>query len=160
MSKNYFLDDCIVKNEIYNSLKNFIICPKCKNIFKNPLICSKCSTSFCEKCINDKSRCENCFQENIEFKESKSKNELLSSLKYKCKNCLEEVNKSDIITHLQSNCQNKKEERTLHEIYTTKKELKRLSQKEMNKKLDNNEKIYVLKSKIKKYNFGFSNNIR
>lgn len=165
MNKNdYFSEDCIVKDQIYNSIKQSIICPICQNIFQNPLICSNCSTSFCQKCIKNKTKCENCSKENAQYKESISKNQLLSSLKYKCRNCLEEVNRKDIEEHLKSNCQNNREEKkkTLHEQYTSKKELKRFSAKELEKKLDKNEQIYILKSKKIKYNFLFlfSNNIR
>ena len=143
----YFSEDCLVKNDLYNTVKDLIICPKCKNIFLNPLMCSNCGETFCEKCINNKSKCEKCSKDNIIFKESLAKKQILSSLTYKCKNCFEEITQRDINSHLKLNCEHKEKEimKTLHEIYTTKKTLKKLSNKEIQKIIDKNGKIYVIK---------------
>lgn len=144
--EEYFTEDSLIKNEVYNSIKPLVTCPKCHNLFKNPLICSKCSTSFCENCIENKSKCDNCPNEDIEYKESKIKNQLLSTLKYKCNNCLEEVIQSDIKAHLESNCEKIERTKTLGEIFTTKKELIRIPPEIIEKKMKNNEPIYTLKS--------------
>ena len=149
--EDYFSEDCLVKNNLYNSVEKVITCPKCKKIYKNPLMCSSCSATFCEKCIDNKSKCGVCSQNNIEFKEDISKKQILSRLTYKCKNCLEEVLQKNISSHLELNCEhkNKKEPvKTLKEIYTTKKELKRLSNKQIEKKMKKKEIIFVLKSKL------------
>ena len=154
----YFSEDCLVKNDLYNSVKNLIICPKCKNIYQNPLMCSKCGETFCEKCINNKSKCEKCSQDNIIFKENIAKKQILSNLTYKCKNCLEEIIQKDINSHLQLNCEYKEKEirKTLHEIYTTKKTLRKLSSKEVQKLIGKKEKIYVIKGNFFKYNFNLN----
>ena len=153
MNTEYFTDNCIVKNEFYIRMENFLTCPICKNIYKNPLICSNCMKSFCDKCITNKSKCESCGGSNIKYKESISKKELLSKLIYKCKNCFEEVLQSDINYHLSLNCKHKeKEERkTLNEIYNSKKELKRIGTNEIKQRLENNEKIYIIRGNSLNY---------
>ena len=146
----YFSEDCLVKNDLYNTVKDLIICQKCNKIYKNPLMCSNCEETFCQKCINNKSKCGKCSQENIIYKENIEKKQILSNLKYKCKNCLEEINQKDINSHLKLNCEHKEKEirKTLHEIYTTKKTFKKLSQKEVKKLTDKNEKIYIIKGNL------------
>lgn len=149
--EDYFSDDSLVKNSLYNSIKNVITCPKCEKIYKNPLMCSNCSETFCEKCIDNKSQCGKCSKNNIEFKENLSKKQLLSTLTYKCKNCLEEVLQKNINSHLKLNCEYKEKreaEKTLKEIYTTKKELKRLTQEQVEKRMKKKEKVFILKSKL------------
>jgi hypothetical protein len=129
--EDYFSDDCIVEDEIFRGLKKLLICPICKKIYKDPMLCTGCQGVYCQKCIGNKCP-KNCI--NNKLMKSVSKNEMISKIKYKCKNCLEEVYQSDIKAHLESNCQHKEEiqtNRTLSEIYGTKKQLKRLSPKEM-----------------------------
>ena len=160
----YFSEDCLVKNDLYSTVKDLIICPKCKKLFQNPLMCSNCGETYCGKCINNKSKCEKCSHENIIFKENISKKQILSNLKYKCKNCLEEIIQKDINSHLKLNCEHKEEEtrKTLNEIYTTKKTFKKLSNKEVKKLINKKEKIYVIKGNFFKYNIilNYSNNFR
>ena len=137
-NKDYFSDDCIVEDEIFRVLKKMLICPICEKIYKDPIICSVCQGVYCQKCIDNKCP-KNCV--NNKLSKCVSKNEMLSKIKYKCKNCSEEVSQSGIKAHLDSNCKHKKEiERTksLSEIFQTKKELKKLSKEEM-KKYNNNE---------------------
>jgi hypothetical protein len=134
--EEYFTDDCIVESELYLKLKDLLICPICKKLYKDPLMCSGCQSTYCQKCIGTyikKNTCpKNC--KNIKFSKSISKNELLSKLKYKCKNCKEEVIQSNIKAHLESNCEKKEERtRTLGEIYQKKKELVKLTPAEMSK---------------------------
>lgn len=107
--EEYFSDDCIVENSLFKSLKELLICPLCKNIFKEPLMCSECQGVFCEKCLDNYLSGKVCPNKchNNKFSKSISKNELLSKIKYKCKNCKKEVMQSDINSHLESNCQPK-----------------------------------------------------
>ena len=83
------------------------------------------------------------------FIKSISKKDLLSKLKYKCKNCSKIVFQTDINAHLEKNCDNderEEDEKTLSEIIKTKKQLIKLSQKEIkNKKIDDSltSKIYI-----------------
>ncbi len=135
--EDYFSDDCIIKNELFISLKDLLTCPLCKNIYKDPLICSGCQNVFCQKCLENYSKESNCPNncKNNKFSKSILKNELLSKIKYKCKNCKEEVEKNNIKAHLELNCQKKddKKEKTLAQIFQTKKTLTKLSPKEMAK---------------------------
>ena len=134
--KNYFSDDCIVENSYYNTLKNLLICPICNKLYKEPLMCSGCQKVYCKKCLTeylDKNKCPNNCQ-NCNYAKSIIKNEMLSKIVYKCKNCSKEVKQNDINAHLESNCQPDLEKRkTLKEIYQTKKEIVKLSPKEMSK---------------------------
>jgi hypothetical protein len=66
-------------------------------------------------------------------------NEMLSKLKYKCKNCKKEIIQSDIKAHLENNCEHVEVERkkTLsEEIHTEKKLIKLTKEKMENKKVD------------------------
>ena len=144
-NKDYFSDDCIVEDEIFRALKPLLTCPLCNKIYKDPMLCTGCQGIYCQNCINNKCP-KNCV--NNKLSKSVSKNEMLSKIKYKCKNCSEEVSQTDIKAHLDSNCEYKEEfERTklLSEIYQTKKELKKLSRKEMEKYNKNEIKHFTSK---------------
>ena len=140
--EDYFTDDSIVENQLYFSLKDLITCPLCHKILKNPFMCTKCQETYCKKCLENYSNLKKCPKENIEteFKHSIIKSEMLSKLKYKCKNCKKEVIKDEIKSHLEENCKyvELEREKTLAEIIKTKKELIKLSKEEMaNKNVDN-----------------------
>ena len=132
--KDYFSDDCIVENSYYKTLKNLLICPLCNKLFKEPLMCSNCQKVYCKKCLEEylnKNTCPNKCQ-NCKYSKSIIKNEMLSKIIYKCKNCSKEVVQSDINMHLESNCQpNLEKTKTLAELYQTKKEITKLSPEEM-----------------------------
>ena len=134
MEKNdYFSDDSIVEDDLFRALKKMLICPICNKIYKDPIICTGCQGVYCHKCINNKCP-KNCV--NNKLSKCVSKNEMLSKIKYKCKNCLEEVSQIDIKAHLNLNCEHKKEcQRTqsLSEIYYEQKKLNKLSPKIMEK---------------------------
>ena len=135
----YFTDDCIIKDQLYSSLKDLITCPLCQKILKNPYMCCKCQKSYCKKCLEENSNLKTCpnDKEETQFIHSVFAEDMLSKLKYKCKNCLKEVIQSDIKAHIQDNCQHNELERkkTLaEEIHTKKKTLIKLSFKDMKKK--------------------------
>ena len=137
MEKNdYFSEDCIVENAYYITLKNLLICPLCNKLFKEPLMCSACQNVYCQKCLEQylkKKICPNNCQ-NIEFLKSITKNEMLSKISYKCKNCSKAVIQNDIKAHLESNCHPDLEKtKTLAELYQSKKEIIKLSHEEMSK---------------------------
>lgn len=127
-NSEYLSEDCIVKDEIYCSLINFIICPLCNKIYKDPMICDNCTKVYCNNCIKKEGNlCPNGCK-NSKIKECTSKSELLSKIKYKCKNCSEIVKGKNIKSHLELNCTpNIIKERKLSEIYQTKKKLKKIS---------------------------------
>ena len=134
----YFTDDCIIKDNLYLSLKELITCPLCQNVLKNPFLCIKCQKSYCKKCLEENSNLKICPDDGKEsqFIHSVFAEDMLSKLKYKCKNCLKEVIQSDINAHLEDNCENIEIERkkTLAEEIHTKKTLIKLSVKDMRKK--------------------------
>ena len=123
----YITDSCLVQNQLYFSLKDLLICPYCHKLLKNPFMCSKCQKNYCKKCLEDYSNMKKCPNDNkeSEFKHSIMINEMLSKLKYKCKNCKKEVIKDEIKSHLEENCKyvELEREKTLAEIIKTKKEL-------------------------------------
>lgn len=133
----YFSEDCIVEDELFRSLKSLLICPKCNKIYNNPMMCQNCQKIYCHKCIdNTDKKCLN--NENHNFVKSLSKNELLSKIKYRCKNCSEIVIQSDIHSHLEKNCiYQEKIEKKLSETFLTKKKLLKLTSKEMETKNQN-----------------------
>ena len=148
----YFSDDCIVQNSFYLAIKDLLICSLCKKILKDPYMCNGCQDVYCKKCLEDYSQLKKCPNEEKESKfiSSNTKKELLSKLKYRCKNCLKEVNQTDIKSHLEANCKHneiKEKEKTLAEIIQNRRELIKLSKEEMkNKEIDNDitSKIYSL----------------
>ena len=149
--EEYFTDDCIIKDSLYISLKDLIICPLCCKLLKNPYMCVKCQKSYCKKCLEENSNLKICpnDKEETQFIHSVFADGMLSNLKCKCKNCLKEVIQSDINAHLEENCEHVEIERkkTLAEELKTKKQLIKLSSKEMENKTASNtftSKIYFL----------------
>ena len=138
----YFDENSPIENQLYLSLKDLLICPYCQELIKNPFMCSKCQKNYCKKCLEEYSNMKKCPNDNkeSEFKHSIMINEMLSKLKYKCKNCKKEIIQSDIKSHLEEKCKyvEFEHEKSLSEIIQTKKELIKLSPQEMeNKKVDN-----------------------
>jgi len=134
--KDYFSDDCIVEDILFTSLKDLLICPLCKKIFNEPYMCSKCQNVYCKECLRNFSNFKSCPNKDNcksnKFVKSINKNELISKIKYKCKNCSEEVMRCNINSHLESDCEPKlQQSQTLLEQYQTKKRLVKLSSKEM-----------------------------
>ena len=128
--KGYFSDDCVVKNDLYNQIKDLIICPLCKKIYKEPLMCSKCQNAYCQECLEKFSGITSCPNKcnNSKFSKSISKNEFLSKLKFRCNNCGEDILQSDINIHLESNCHPKIEKKNKNK---NKKTLIKVSKEEM-----------------------------
>ena len=109
----YFDEDSPIEDQLYLSLKDLLICPYCHKLLKNPFMCSKCQKNYCKKCLEEYSNMKKCPNDNkeSEFKHSIMINEMLSKLKYKCKNCKKEIIQSDIKAHLESNCEHVEVER-------------------------------------------------
>ena len=160
----YFSDDCIFEDPLYISARDLIICPLCNEILKQPYMCNECQNVYCKKCLENHSNLKKCPNDNkkTKFKFSKDRNEILSRLKYKCKNCSEIVAQSDIDKHLKENCNHKeiRREKTLAEIIKSRKELIKIPREDIPTK----EVSYSLTSKNKFYNNNFfkkcSHNIR
>ena len=132
----YFSDDCIIEDPFYISVKDLITCTLCNKIFKEPYMCNGCQKIYCKSCLKKDYKLKICPAEKKEAKFSPgiNSNALISKLKYKCKNCLKEVAQSDIKTHLNENCKRSKKierEKTLAEMIKVKKELIKLSRKDV-----------------------------
>ena len=141
--EEYFSDDFIIEDGYYIGIKDLILCPLCSKILKEPYICNECQKVYCKKCLEKDYRLKICPEKKIQTKFSPdvNSNRLISNLKYRCRNCLEIVVKSDIKTHLESNCRKAervKKEKTLSEIIQTKKELIKLSLNEVKNKIVDN----------------------
>ena len=142
--EDYFSDDCIVQDELFMSIKDLLKCPLCNKILKDPYMCQDCQSVYCKKCLENYSNLKKCPKDGKDgkFVHCITKSDLLSKLKYRCKNCLKEVIQTNIKSHLEENCKyeenNIGSEKTLAEIIQTKKELIILNQEEMkDKKIDN-----------------------
>ena len=105
-------------------------------------MCIECQNAYCKKCLETYSNFKKCpfDDKNAKFSHCIQKNELLSKLRYKCKNCNKEVKQTDIQSHLKANCKQNDEiekEKSLIEEIQTKKGLIKISREEMkNKKAD------------------------
>ena len=142
----YFTEDSIVKDELYKSISSLIICPLCNKIYEEPMVCNNCNKVYCNKCLEERGNiCPNGCQDSQLLK-CVTKNELLSQLKYKCKNCCEEITRNNLNSHLESNCTHKME-RKLSEILQTKKTLKKLQH------YDKDQNLPSFTSKINNINF-------
>ena len=140
--EDYFTDDCIVEDDLYYNIKNLIICPLCHKILKNPFMCDKCQATYCKQCLEDYSNLKRCPKDEKEtqFKHCIMISDLISKLKYECKNCKKEVTHDEIKAHLEENCKSVEVEKrkTLAEIITTKRELIKIPKEKMvDKKVDN-----------------------
>ena len=141
----YFSDDCIIKDTLFLAIKDLLICPQCNKILKDPYMCDDCQNVYCKKCLEQYSNnlriCPN-NRKATQFNHCIAKNELLSKIKYRCKNCQKEVIQTDIKAHLELNCKSTnvlERQKTLAEMIYNKKELIKLSKEEMKgKKIDFN----------------------
>ena len=101
-------EDIINKNETEH-LNDLITCPICLNLLISPLQCNQCNKCFCKGCIKDYEKKNNyvcpfkC--ENPEYNPNKFVNNVLSILKFKCKNGCDKIIKYDELEkHYQEDC--------------------------------------------------------
>ena len=137
----------IVDNDIYKTFKEMIICPICNNIYISPVMCLNCQKEYCKKCIensikNNEQNDQRCKCENPNFVASKGKQNLLSKLKFKCKDCDMEINYDDTPKHKEF-CDIMK-----NFVVVEKPRIKKLNKKEMNKLSNEGNKINYITSKI------------
>ena len=112
--EKYINDDTIIKNDLYLTFQESVVCPICSNILINPHMCMNCQNVYCKKCIDDWSKKDNkcpnrC--ENPNYKKSLEKNNILSKLKFECKKCKKEILYDDMKKHVDSCFPNNKEEK-------------------------------------------------
>ena len=106
--EKYANKDNIVKNEVYNSFKDSIICPICKDLMLEPFTCLECLDTLCKNCIDKNKKCpNNC--DKPKFKEVKENKNNIKKFKFLCiKGCGEEILFDDIKKHYNSDCLSKK----------------------------------------------------
>ena len=105
--EKYANKDNIVKNEIYESFKESIICPICKDLLLEPFICLKCLQISCKKCKDNKKCASNC--DSPKFKEVTGNQKIITKFKFVCINgCGEEILFDDLKKHYESDCLSKK----------------------------------------------------
>ena len=94
----YINDNTIVKDYIFIKNKEYIKCYKCKMFLIDPLICSDCQSIFCKKCLDENNNiCQNCKSSNLY--NNIFINDILSSLKFKCIKCNNNINYNNIKDH-------------------------------------------------------------
>ena len=101
------LDDIYNTNEVQN-MKELIKCPICLNVLMSPVQCNKCNNCFCKLCINtyedSKIKCPFRCEYPI-YQENKFVKNVLSILKFKCKNgCSEIIKYEDLEKHYEEDC--------------------------------------------------------
>lgn len=108
--EEYIKEKYIVKNEVYEALKESVTCSICMNLMINPMVCPKCQNKMCKPCLDKwkakggkcPNGCDSEFQKVIE------KNNLITKIKFKCiKGCGEEILFNDLQKHYSSNCMKK-----------------------------------------------------
>ena len=150
LNEEYIDDDCLIEDENFLTFKPLMECSICKKILKKPMICLNCQANFCEKCIEkwgeDHSKCpNNC--ENPNYKINSDKIALLSMLKFKCRNCKNEIKYNDVQSHLDLGCGKNIQEARLCDVFYKKKKLKKLSSAEVKNAREKNKEINYITSK-------------
>ena len=109
--EKYINEETIIKNDLYETVKDYIICPGCKHIIIEPIICSGCISNFCKKCIDNPAQNEKCPNgcENPKYQKVPENKNFIKKLKFKCiKGCTEEILFQDIKEHYKTECSKKK----------------------------------------------------
>lgn len=115
--ENYMNEKYAVKDEIYNAIKDSIFCPICNDVMITPIMCMKCQNSFCRKCIENwekfNKKCPNRCA-NPEYKKSLFISQILSKIKFECKDCNSILNYDEMKKHFYSKCETEKLEIELY----------------------------------------------
>ena len=144
------LIDYVIKDDVFKSIEEEIICSICSDIKKDPYMCSKCQNSFCKICIEKwKKKSKVCpFKcNNPTYSSIRLIKNLLSKLHFKCPNgCDVKIPYDNIEKHLDKECKKieykKKYEHLLSDFDSLNIKYNELEKKyiELQKKLENYEK--------------------
>ena len=126
------LDDIYNTNEVQN-MKELIKCPICLNVLMSPVQCNKCNNCFCKLCINtyedSKIKCPFRCEYPI-YQENKFVKNVLSILKFKCKNgCSEIIKYEELEKHYEEDCKKIDFKKKYKDLLKRYKELKRQKDK-------------------------------
>ena len=110
--EKYVNIETIIKNNIYETFKGYIICPICKKLILEPFMCLKCQKNFCNNCtqnmktiINNSHNCKNPKYQNII-----ENNNMIKKFKFNCiKGCGAQIPYDEINRHYNSYCSNKEQ---------------------------------------------------
>ena len=117
--EKFLKEENIVKDELFEALKESVICPLCEELMIVPMECSNCQNLYCEKCIEKWIKkgggCpNNCT--NSEFKKVIEKKRMITKIKFRCiKGCGAEILFNDVKNHYNSECYKKKKTMKLME---------------------------------------------
>lgn len=112
IKEEYITEDAIVKNDIYKSLKEDIICSICEKLMIMPMECTVCQNQYCQKCIeNWKKKGGGCPNhcEGAELKKVIQKKRLISKITFRCiLGCGAEILFDELKNHYSIECLTKK----------------------------------------------------
>ena len=114
--------ELVINKEHFKLIEYNVICSICSGVVVSPIQCLECENCFCESCILDwKSRKDqnSCpFRcKNPSFRNSRLIKNLLSNLKFKCKNgCNEEIPYLGLEVHYKEKCPKLEEDKEKNEI--------------------------------------------
>ena len=89
--QDFINEQTVLKDDVYNAIKDSLICPICKDLIITPMMCMNCQNTFCKKCIEEwairDKKCPNrCHYPN--YKKSLTISQLLSKMKIVCINVI------------------------------------------------------------------------
>ena len=146
-SNNYFDDDCLIKDEIYNTYKDSVTCKICNKILNEPMMCQKCQKTFCKKCQDEFKKDNSHKCEKPIYVENKNAASFVNLLKYLCKNCKNEIQKKDIKKHLSEGCvKNENPDEFMNSIFRSY-SLKRLNAEEIKEMSNKKKKVNYITCK-------------
>ena len=164
--KDFINEESVVQDEFYKIFKDSIICPLCLDILIDPVMCMKCQNVYCKSCTNDwlkkDNKCPNrCNEPN--YQQCKGKMEILSKLKFKCKECHQIFKYNECEKHKEVCSEILKEfevidANSIKTLSTNK--IKKLTEEELNKIQKHGNKMTYISSKKNILLFKYSNNIR
>ena len=102
MIQEYINEENVINDKSYKSFQDSIICQICKNILIEPIMCIHCKQVYCKGCINKwkiiNAKCPfRCINPNYQI--SQEMCQILSKLRFKCKNCDKIFKYNDMKNH-------------------------------------------------------------
>ena len=98
----------IINKETFKPLESTAICGLCNGVIIDPIQCQGCDSCYCKDCIDDYSKTSSKWPAGCTggaLKESRMMKNILSVLKFKCKNgCEEEIPYLELRDHYQEKC--------------------------------------------------------
>ena len=117
--QDFMNEQTVLKDDVYNTIKDSLICPICKDLIISPMMCMNCQNSFCKKCIEkwtirDKKCPNRCQYPN--YRKSLTISQLLSKIKIVCIKCNSTIEYDEMIKHIYSKCGTENNDIVLYKI--------------------------------------------